>query len=467
MRPCLLGAPLFLGFCSLLVLLCGCGDGVFAQGLAKAEVDVSWSREIWLKGSLFEDGIKQREDVAPFVFGQEEPSLEEVYPRYPPPPLFYPLDASGAPIYGIEISIEDPSGHALSAWHRALRRAEREEGQARMVIFGASHVAPDIWPGMVRKILQQRFGDGGPGFVLPAPPWRGYHHEGLEIEGGREWKALRYRPQEGIGGRFGLAGVAIESEAPTWGRVRLIDAKATKFEFFFERRPDGGIFEVVLDGQLVGQVDTKSSTIENAYHTIYAEDGPHELVIQTIGNGRIKLFGVAIEREFPGVLVDAMGINGARAAWQLSWDEALFSEHLRKRAPDLVVLAYGTNESGDDHVPLSHYESDLRQVIERIKRAVPGASCLLVGLSDRPIILKNRIALPRQRTFDVIAVQRKLARIYGCGFFDLVAFGGGPLHILEWARAHPPWAQRDRVHFTRRGYERLGQVIAKALLERY
>jgi lysophospholipase L1-like esterase len=205
----------------------------------------------------------------------------------------------------------------------------------------------------------------------------------------------------------------------------------------------------------------------SAYQTFAVPDGPHTFEVRAHGDGRVKLYGVAVEREAPGVILDTLGINGARAASQLSWDEALYQEHLRRRAPDLVVLAYGTNESGDDNQPIQRYEADLRQVVERMQRTVPTASCLLVGPSDRPVLARDGTAAPRARTFDVIAVQRRVARDYGCGFFDLVAFGGGPLHMLQWSAASPAWGASDRIHFTRRAYDRLGQVIANALVAGY
>ena len=99
--------------------------------------------------------------------------------------------------------------------------------------------------------------------------------------------------------------------------------------------------------------------------------------------------------------------------------------------------------------------------------AVPNASCLLVGPSDRPIVHRDGSAETRPRTAQVVDVQRRVARDYGCGFFDLVSFGGGELHMMEWAAAEPPWAQSDHIHYTARGYNRLGEVVANALVAGY
>jgi hypothetical protein len=39
------------------------------------------------------------------------------------------------------------------------------------------------------------------------------------------------------------------------------------------------------------------------------------------------------------------------------------------------------------------------------------------------------------------------------------------MSTVAWAEMDPPYAGRDMVHFTRRGYERLGQVLLSALLD--
>jgi len=178
----------------------------------------------------------------------------------------------------------------------------------------------------------------------------------------------------------------------------------------------------------------------------------------------VWLFGLAVERDRPGVVVDTLGINGSRARYQLLWDDAIYREHLRRRKPDLVVLAYGTNESGDDS-PIEDYERDLRAVVERVRETVPEASCLLIGPSDRPMQVEERVFEDRARTLRLIEVQHRVALELGCGFFDLVAFQGGALSMVQWAASDPAYASQDHIHFSRLGYERLGEVLLKALLE--
>jgi lysophospholipase L1-like esterase len=129
-----------------------------------------------------------------------------------------------------------------------------------------------------------------------------------------------------------------------------------------------------------------------------------------------------------------------------------------------VVLAYGTNESGDDEEPIENYASDLRKVLGRIREVVPNASCLLVGPSDRPIENPDGTFVDRPRTTQIVEVQRAVSAEFGCGFFDLVAFMGGRLAMLRWVNSLPPLGTPDYVHFTRVGYEALGNALHAALM---
>ena len=62
---------------------------------------------------------------------------------------------------------------------------------------------------------------------------------------------------------------------------------------------------------------------------------------------------------------------------------------------------------------------------------------------------------------------RRGAPPQGCGFFDLVAFMGGPMSMLDWVAAEPAYGRDDHVHFTWHGHRRLADVLGKAMLNGY
>ena len=154
----------------------------------------------------------------------------------------------------------------------------------------------------------------------------------------------------------------------------------------------------------------------------------------------------------------------------LKWDETLWADNFRKRAVDMWSLAYGTNESTDVSQPIEEYESKLRQTIARFKRAAPQASCVLIGPGDVPQRDANREMIhwsARPRMLQIIDVQRRVAYESGCGFWDAMAFMGGPGSMHRWATSHPPMASRDHVHLTKRGYTRMGMSFTDSMMAGY
>jgi lysophospholipase L1-like esterase len=414
----------------------------------------------------------------------QAPPPELVAPPAEPPPSGPPPSAALDPDdehvpatdelapLAVPTAIEDASGRALTAFHAALRRAQAGAGQARIAFYGASHVASDMYTGVIRARLQARFGDAGPGFVLPAKPWRWYVHGSVEFERGRGFKPRRVTSKDPRDDRYGYAGVALDADARRAAHAALRTrgaaaplAPGDRVELAYLAQPRGGHIRIEVDGH-ARTLATDGAEPAPGFARVDVAAGPHRVNLRTEGNGPVRVFGVAIERDAPGVVLDTLGVPGARARDQLHWDEAVHRAHLAWRRPDLVVLAYGTNESGDD-VPIALEEERVHAVIARVRAATPAASCLLVGPSDRPLKLPDGTYEPRPRTEEVIEMQRRLALAHGCGFFDVVKFMGGPMSMLRWSAAVPPLGGRDLVHFTRTGYERLGDVLHDALLDGY
>lgn len=393
----------------------------------------------------------------------------------PLPPLRSPGGASALDLPGRFVAVVGPKdAPPLDRFHAALRRLAEgrdEDGKVRVAMYGASGTAADLATGYLRTYLQTRFGDGGVGFVPLVPLSRWYRHNEVVVEASRGW--TKEHAQLGAArkdGYYGLLGASFATTgkkrwaavSPRKGRHRSIVA----FEIWYLAQPGGGSFHVEVDGRRQGVVETAALQHGPGYHRIEVTPDPHALRIETLGDGEVRLFGAVLESEAPGIVVDTLGIDGTRAANQLVWDEAVWADNLRRRAPDLVVLSYGTNESVDTDESLETYRQSLREVLTRHRRAAPEASCLLLLPADYPIVTDGGVE-PRPRLLEIVEAQREIGPELGCDVWDGMAFMGGPGSMAQWVSAEPPLARDDYLHFNRRGAARKAQALADALMLGY
>lgn len=350
-----------------------------------------------------------------------------------------------------------------------LRLGQRQE-HVRVLWLGDSHTAADFWTHAVRQPLQSRFGEGGAGLVLLG--LKMYRHGMANLSRTGKWRTLPRIPSATRPHRDGVLGLGGQAAAPlsrdASARVELartLDwAKGPlRWEVLY-RLPHATSKFTVRSGHDV--------SVEVSHHTGQRRpSGLEGIVIETEGSlslsldgfvGEPELFGVIVEGEAPGVVVDTLGINGARAATPLAWDADAWIEEVKAREPSLVVLSYGTNEVGDA-AALSVYEEHYGKLLERLRAGAPHSDCLIVGPTDR--VGRDWTSMPRVQAID--DAQRRIASELRCAFFSPLGAMGGPGGLKRWAFGKPKLARRDRVHLLPSGYRQLGATMAEDLLSSF
>ena len=379
---------------------------------------------------------------------------------------------------GLYAPIEEPrEGGALAHFHQALRdlaAGKDPDGKVRILVYGGSHTQADIYPDYFRVYLQTRFGDGGMGFVALNRANKWFRYQDWSIEETKGWfSEYAQRSSARKDGFYGLLGASASSESKR-DRTKLLPrheaAVAGRYELHYLAQPKGGSFRLFVDGKKLetiktDEVDGKGvSQALPGYFAFELPEGPHEVELRVVGDGEVRLFGATLEREQPGVVVDTLGISGTRAANMLKWDQKMWTDQIQRRDPDLYTLFYGTNEATDENQPMSDYRAKLREVLARLRAAAPDASCLLIGPGDFPREIEQDVWVPRPRLAEIVGAQRDIAYEMGCGFWDTLAFMGGVNSMHEWATARPQMASRDHIHFTKRGYVRLGMAVIDAMM---
>ena len=354
---------------------------------------------------------------------------------------------------------------------RDVLRAAKTGQRTRLSFFGASHTGADLWTGRIRRTLQDRFGDLGHGFILPAALYKGYRGSDVNLCRTQGW--LSDWVGKGNGHRDGLlgpGGMSVSSaDARDFGWIETTrqnkhGRKVSSFEVLALAQPGGGGLLLQVDDTDSHRVETNGPGASLLRIRIEVPDGPHRLLLRPAGDGEVRLFGVSLERQGAGILVDAMGIRGRQMKTWLNWDQDLAGQGLRALAPDLVVLAYGTNEASQQKYSMQEYRADLRLALSQLRSRLPeDVPCILAGPSDRGVRLGgNRFAI-WDRTAPVAQVQREVSSEYGCAFWDWQQATGGPGSMVAWYFTEPRMAARDLIHFNRKGYQWLGDRFVAAL----
>ena len=268
--------------------------------------------------------------------------------------------------------------------------------------IGDSHTAADHFTGRLRSLLQARFGNGGRGFLAPGAPHAWYKPHQVMVAQSAGWKTFSSNKTTPDAGHFGLSGFI--AEARTADETITIEDRsgADTLVVGYIRRPDGGSFNVHVDGQPAGIVETRGPNDEHASVTqslVPANVAPgtvRRIEIKTVGTGPVSLTDVALTRA-KGVRFVNLGFIGAQVSIMGRWHWPFVREQLAALDPALIILAFGTNEG---HAPVGNIEARYaRQLEERIvalKAAAPNASIVVVGTPDANRYPKFCLPLPIQ-----------------------------------------------------------------------
>ena len=379
--------------------------------------------------------------------------------------------------------LEDPSGHAMDPFWASLARTEKGQPGAitRVAHYGDSLLVSDLVSSTLRRKFQARFGDAGHGFVLIAKPWEWYRHEGIHQWSSAGWRMNRLVNPRISDEMYGYGGATFRSnvggtkatfwtlkDADRWKGDPKEDVghRASRIDVQYLAEPQGGAFDIFADGNKLKTIDTKAAVKRLAVASASVDDGEHAFEVRVVGGQEVRLFGVAVERDVAGVVWDSLGMNGARARLLDVQDDAHWAQALKARNPALVVLEYGTNESGDVSVQWDRYEASLEKVLRQVRADLPQASCLVLGAMDRAGAgnggMDTRPIIPR-----LVEAQQKVAFKVGCAFWNTYEAMGGSGAMGRWTRTKPRLASGDLTHPSTAGAQLVGELLFGALMTGY
>jgi len=363
--------------------------------------------------------------------------------------------------------IQDPH-QAMAPFYRALARtAARERGAlTRVLHYGDSLIDQDLITGALRARLQRRYGEGGRGFVLLGRPWRWYNQEGITLFDDDGWDRFRLVGGRVRDGRLGLGCAAIEPRrgGRAWAQLQLSGVAAASLELSYLRLAAGGAIEIAVDGAVLQRIEVAASP--GVPVSEFARVALPRTVsrIRVYASGRVRLFGIALDNDGPGVTWENLPLISARFHQLATLDPPHWGEQLRRRRPSLVVLQFGANDSISFGGDLERYGQKVELALARIRVALPAATagCLVIGPLDRLERDATSGALRSPPVVRRVAERQRAAAFASrCAFFDGQRAMGGAGTMIGWLKQG--LATKDMVHLSAKGSTVFAERLAQAL----
>ncbi|MGI9386203.1 MAG: GDSL-type esterase/lipase family protein [Methyloligellaceae bacterium] len=407
---------------------------------------------------------------------------------------------------GNSVAVDVAVHRGLASFFSVLSRLESAALQRPITILhlGDEKLVMDRFSGDLREIFQSRFGDAGRGMMLPGRPFPYLRTRDMQVRQSGRWDVAR--SLDGVAGPFGLTGVRLTSQAAK-ASVSSTDLKGpfNWAEVSFLAGPGRGAATVTIadkKGNTVEKqiVDTAADALQSKW--LRLNQAGQIIKVTAEDNKPVTLLSWAIGKDRAGIRYVSLGVPGATAGTAQLWDPALVAQEVRQLKPDLIILSYGVNESFDDGLDVTRYESGLSETVSRFKALAPNASLLILGPPDMALLPDHagrtlsasksipckRLSAEEIKTYSdrirahdrqlarwhppimlepVRGVLRRVAARNGAYFWDWSKAMGGSCGIHAWIHRDPPLAAPNHRNLTDLGAKQSALGLFRDLMSGY
>lgn len=362
----------------------------------------------------------------------------------------------------------------LSTAMTKLSRVKNNQDSTFVIAhFGDSHIQGDYFSGAIRTNLQSEFGNGGEGILFPYSLCKSFGPRTLTSEqsGTWTWSTVLKNPENKVIGITGYTLITRDSNAtlsftynPETPPIFPVVSRAYDVIVWHS----GENSRVAINGAMANyklERDTTDYGMGLHRTIIHGYKSGEKIRLRMRKNSKAEGFellfhGIQIRKATQsGVEYHRCAVVGATFL-QLIAQQEFTIQHLKRVQPDLLIFSYGSNESYDTNLDMNRYASSVDAFIARLKKEFPEVNIVLMSPPDTRS--RNRFPVNTQPITDslrVIAAKEK------CAYWNLNEVMGGDSCIYFWL--DNSLARKDKLHFTKSGYELQGNLFTSALLHYY
>ena len=423
----------------------------------------------------------------------------------------------------VEFKNEIYNAKAIKRFLQKLDSVETtKQNKVRIIHIGDSHIQADLFSGKMRSLLQEKFGNAGLGFTFPynLASTNGNHY--IKYSSSIPFSNYRnVKPEDGK--PVGLSGIAlytdkndfaielnVRDKSYVFNSIKIVASKgnfnlaktaknivieSSKPKVIYHKIKSGEALSIIADkyncsvSEIKSANNLRSNTIqagktlriptdekepvkitksefisvtifEDKYsYNYFSEESLDKIYItsndKTTG---FSLNGIILENNNSGIVYSAVGVNGAKASDYLKYP--LFFKQLQAVEADLVVISLGTNESFDNRETAVIY-TELKEMMLSIKKQNPKVEILLT--TPPPSLFQKKY--PNTFVASYTKAINEFAEKNNYAVWDMYKNMGGLYSVNS--NAKKGLMSRDKVHYSKLGYELQGELFFKALMETY
>lgn len=387
-------------------------------------------------------------------------------PPLPPPSSVEPafIDSCQAGMECIQ-DYADSTHHGMKAFYEALENIHYMDRPVRIAYFGDSFIEGDILTADLRAKFQEKFGGCGVGYVPITSMVSGFRPTVRHRFS--NWKTHTVtdsagfnRVYQGISNHYfqavANASVTLEGEDKYASHLDTCDIST-----FYLLTPDSVHVTAQVNEKVIEDFSFKGDSTLQALNV----SGRIGKVTWKVHKSTPSSFYYAATMDPQrGVVLDNFSTRGSSGQQLGGIPLSILKKYNVLRPYDLIVLHYGLNVAFKEGVDYTYYKNGMTPVVEKLQKAFPQASILVVGIGDREYKDKkgNLRTIPGVK--NLIKYQRDLAAENHVGFWNLYKAMGGEGSIVEMVNAEPSMANFDYTHINFRGGKRIAELLFDALM---
>lgn len=339
--------------------------------------------------------------------------------------------------------------------------------------IGGSHVQAGYFSDRLMNnffsIAPDRKGDRG--IIFPYQVARTNHYGHYTMQCGGQWKGSRSSAPSTlpVAPRYSITGISAYTSDPSATISLNLGEEGSEWKFRELRILGYGSSEDVRPYLISGSDSLyfRSDSLSCGYILDFPQSSDRaEIGFSMPPGGYFVLNGIQPLGGKPGINFFCSGVNGARTATWLDKCE-LFEADFTIIHPDVAILAVGINDSScsaEDFKP-EHFKDNYRRLLEIIQKNAPDCAMIFVTNNDSYRYVGKKYMKHNENGEAVRQAMFELAEEYGAAVWDLFSIMGGNGSAQIWK--DEGLLRSDRLHFTRDGYELLGDLLFNAIVEDY